>query len=135
MKKTQIGWVFIVVLLLINILTLYKAPSPVIFIFCVTFIILLLFYKLTIHVDDKAVSFSFGIGMIRGKYSLKDIEACRSITYLPLGFGIRIRPNTILFNVSGRHAIELSIKGKKRKVWIGTNTPEELAAYINSKLG
>ena len=59
--------------------------------------------------------------------------ACKPISYISLGWGIRLRPGVILFNVSGNKAIELEIKNKKRKIWIGTNCPEEIADFINSK--
>jgi hypothetical protein len=55
-------------------------------------------------------------------------------SYIPLGWGIRLKPGVILFNVSGTKAIELSIKGKKLKIWIGTDEPEELSDFINSKI-
>jgi hypothetical protein len=97
-------------------------------------LILVLFYSLTITVDNEYVRFLFGIGLIKGKYRLEDIESCKSISYFPLGWGIRYRPGAILYNVSGNKAIELVIKGKTRKVWIGTNVPDELSEFINSKL-
>ncbi len=97
-------------------------------------IVLLLFYNLTITVDDHFVRFSFGIGIIRGKFALSEIEICRPKTYIALGWGIRLRPGVIIYNVSGNKAIELKIKGKKRYVWIGTNSPEELCGYIHQRM-
>ena len=93
-----------------------------------------LFFKLTIQVTDNFVHFSIGIGLIHGKYKIEDIESCKPLNYVPFGWGIRIRPGAILFNVAGNKAVELSIKGKKRKVWLGTNKPDDLSAYIQSKL-
>lgn len=133
MKKTQIGWPFILILSIIFVFVIYQnsisaTPAPFFIL-----IILLLFNSLTIRVTDKYVKFSFGIGLINGKYKLEDIEYCKPINYSALGWGIRLKQSAILYNVSGTKAIELSIKGKYRKVWIGTDDPDEIAEYINSK--
>ena len=75
-----------------------------------------------------------GIGLIRGTYELKELSACRPMDYTPLGWGIRFRPGVTLYNVSGNRAIELEFKNRDRKIWLGTNTPEEIAAFINEKM-
>lgn len=46
------------------------------------------------------------------------------------GYGIRILPNGILYNVSGKHAIEIKIKGKKNSILIGTNDWDNLKDII-----
>lgn len=136
MKRTQIGWLTIAIILIVDCLMFYQSSDfnsvkiPII----ISLAIILLFFKLTIYVDNEYVRFSFGIGLICGKYRFADIEFCRSISYLPLGFGIRFRPGVILFNVSGTKALELSMKGKNRKIWIGTDCPDELVRSINLKL-
>jgi len=137
MKKTQIGWVIIAVILILNCIVIYKCPdnSDVIKISIVSFFVLILFYRLTINVTDQYVKFSFGIGLIRGKYPLDRIISCKPITYVNMGCGIRWRPGVILFNVSGHKAIELEIKGKNNKIWIGTDSPEEISGYVNFKTG
>ncbi|KAF0199144.1 MAG: hypothetical protein FD166_769 [Bacteroidetes bacterium] len=48
------------------------------------------------------------------------------------GWGIHYSLNTTIYNISGFDAIELSFRGKRRRVRIGTNEAEKLAAYINS---
>lgn len=136
MQKTQTGWIIIGVVISLNVLVLfgYKNPTSSIPLAIISAILLLLFYNLTISVENGYVKFWMGIGLIRGQYSLHEIESCRAIQYFPLGWGIRWRPGVILFNVSGTKAIELSIKGKSRKIWIGTDYPDEIADYINMLL-
>ncbi len=136
MKRTQIGWVFLVVVPLILILVTFQNPDAKawIIISAAAIVVLLLFYKLTIEVTDSYVKYSFGIGWIRGKYRLQDIVHCKPVTYTPMGWGIRWRPGVILFNVAGYKAIELKIKNKVRKVWIGTNCPQEIVAYIQKQI-
>ncbi len=135
MKKTQLGSVFIVIILSVAVLVLYNDPDfrSNILTMAILAILLLMFYKLTIEVTDEVIKFSFGIGVIKGSYKLSEVKNCKSLKYTPLGWGIRYRPGVILYNVSGNKAIELEIKDKKRKVWIGTNSPDELVEYINSK--
>lgn len=135
MKRTQFGWVFLIVILIIVSIVIYQDRNlkSIIIISLVSLIVFLNFYKLTIKVTDEYIGFSFGIGLIKGRYKLKDINYCKPISYITLGWGIRLRPGVILFNVSGNKAIELDIKNKKRKVWIGTDAPDELSEYINLK--
>jgi hypothetical protein len=135
MKRTQFGWIFLIVILIIISIVIYQDGSlkSIITISLVSLIVFINFYKLTIKVTDEHVSFSLGIGLIKGKYSLKDINYCKPISYFALGWGIRLRPGVILFNVSGNKAIELDIKNKNRKVWIGTDSPDEISEYINLK--
>ena len=136
MKKTQIGWMIIAVLLAINIFIIYQHPKliAIVLITAISFIILLLFFNLTIIVNNTEVKYSFGVGLIRGSFRIKDIESCKQVSYFPLGWGIRYRPGVVLYNVSGNKAIELSVKGKKRKVWIGTDQPALISEYINKIL-
>jgi hypothetical protein len=133
MKRTQIGWLIVVIILLVDCLMLFQSRDigAIKIALIISLIVLILFFRLTIVVDNEFVRFSFGIGLIRGKYKLSAIEYCRPINYFPFGFGIRFRPGVTLFNVSGTKAIELSMKGKSRKIWIGTNDPENVAATIN----
>jgi hypothetical protein len=143
MKRTQIGWVFIIIVIALIAFMLWNAlhtgyPQAVQNKMYIgvgfTLLILLQFYKMTISVDDEYVRFSMGIGLIRKKYKLSDISSCKPISYMALGWGIRYRPGAILFNVSGNKAIELELKTKFRKVWLGTNAPEELSSFINEKI-
>ena len=137
MRKTQIGWVFIIIIGGIFAVLPFIKSGGAAFAFTTQIllgIILFLFYRLTIIVDDEFVQFIFGIGLIRGKYKLSEITQCRPVRYFSFGWGIRLRPGVILFNVSGNKAIELVIKGKRRKVRIGTDSPEEISEYIQEKI-
>jgi hypothetical protein len=136
MKRTQIGWLIIAIVVIFDAFVLYQSrdyESKIILII-ISLAVIILFFQLTLRVDGEYIRFSFGVGLIRGKYKLTDISYCRPISYLPLGLGIRFRPGVILFNVSGTKAIELFVRGKSRKVWIGTDYPDEIACFINSKI-
>jgi hypothetical protein len=88
---------------------------------------------LTIKVDENYVRFSFGIGLFGRKYAISKITSCKPISYIALGWGIRFRKDAILYNVSGNKAVEIEVEGKVMKIWIGTDKPDEIAAYINEQ--
>ncbi len=134
MKKTQFGWIFLGVIILFFGFIIYqnRNVNTLLILSALAIVLLLLFYKLTISITDQDVKFSMGIGIIKGKYKFSDINYCKPLSHIPFGWGIRLRPGVILFNVSGNKAIELEIKDKNKKIWIGTNKPEEISQYINS---
>jgi hypothetical protein len=111
-------------------------PALVLIFVIVTFLVcLLIFYKLTIEIDNSYVGFKLGTGLVKRKFALKDIESCMPVKNSALyGIGIRLIPEGWLYNVSGRFAIELIFKNKKSKIRIGTDKPEEVAETINKFL-
>jgi hypothetical protein len=91
-----------------------------------------LFYQLTITVTEETVSFRMGIGLIRKSYRICDIQSCNAVqNNLLLGLGIHYFMGGVLYNVSGRKAIELHFKNRNKVVRIGTDRPEEIAKLIN----
>ena len=96
---------------------------------------LLIFYKLTITVDDTWVSFRLGIGLVRKKYRISDIKSCKPVRNAAMyGIGIRKIPGGWLYNVSGLGAIELEFRNSSSIVRIGTDKPELVAQTINNLL-
>jgi len=99
-------------------------------------ICLLVFYKLTITVDDKSVTFKLGIGLVGKSYKIADLKSCKPVATSVLnGIGIRMLPNGWLYNVTGLKAIELRFANKKSIVQIGTNKPDEISQLIQSLIG
>jgi len=106
------------------------------FLVIVFLICLLVFYKLTIFVDDKFVTFRLGIGLVGKTYKISDLKSCKPVTTSVLnGIGIRMLPNGWLYNVTGLKAIELRFINKKSIVQIGTNKPDEISQLIQSLIG
>ncbi len=136
MKKTQISWLFVFVLAIIfPVIFSPRAHNPLVLVTsAILFVVLLLFFRLTVKVDDHYVHYIFGIGIIKGKYALENIESCRPVLDSFLGWGIKFRPEVNILNISGRYAIELILRNQEKKIWIGTNQPEKLSQYISSKL-
>jgi len=97
-------------------------------------ICLFLFSALTISINNDILKISFGIGLIRKEFLLKDIESCR-IVKNPwyYGWGIRLTPYGWLYNVSGFYAVEIKLKTGER-YRIGTDVPYELEKVIQESI-
>lgn len=109
----------------------------IIFVFVMlTFIVcILIFYKLTITIDDTHLTFKMGIGLIRKSYPLSEIENCIPVSNsIWWGVGIRLIPSGWLYNVSGTAAIELTFKNRKTKIRIGTDRPVEVAEAVRERI-
>ncbi len=127
--------VFSVILILLSGVESNFEISLLSFLILTFLICLSIFYKLTITIDDTYVSFKLGIGLIHKKYRLSDIESCKPVKNpFWYGIGIRLTPGGWLYNVSGRHAIELSFKNKNSKIRIGTNLPDLVSKAVNDLL-
>jgi len=128
-----------IVLLVILMLTVHANEQPMIVLGLVIPLLALatlLFYDLTVVVTREKVAFRFGIGLIRRSYKISDIENCTPVTNKWwYGWGIHFVGNITVYNVSGTSAVELTFKGRRRKVRIGTNEPEKLSRYINEMTG
>jgi len=128
----------LVLMVIILVITGFKDIVPalvLIFVIVTLLVCLLIFYKLTIEIDDTHIGFILGTGLVKKNYALKDIESCRPVKNSALyGIGIRLIPEGWLYNVSGRFAIELTFKNKKSQIRIGTDKPEEVAEAINKLL-
>jgi len=136
MKKTQIGWVIIAIVLVIEAISIIQYPGNTNFIILTTgmLLMLLLFGTLTIIVTDTHLKFRFGVGLVRGSYLLSDIIYCRPISYFSLGWGIRFKPGVTIFNVSGNKAVEIKRRSSDQIIYIGTDNPEEVAAWVYKKM-
>ena len=97
-------------------------------------IVLKVFSRLTVTIDDQIIQVEFGLRIIRKAFALKEIEAYR-IVRNPwyYGWGIRLTPRGWLFNVSGLSAIELDMNNGKR-YRVGTDDPGNLAEALGKAL-
>ena len=96
--------------------------------------VLVLFYNLTVEIDDEHLRISFGIGLIRKRFPLDQIDTCLPVRNSWLyGWGIRLTPRGWLYNVSGLDAVELKMKSGKT-CRIGTDEPAVLAAALREAL-
>lgn len=143
-RHTQIGYLMIFVVgsglyLLLNFFYLHGFNIFFVAVFALLAVCLLLFAALTVTVEGQNLSIRFGIGIIRKKFPVREIdstEVVRNPWYY--GWGIRKTPDGWLYNVSGLLAVELRMKnGEKYRV--GTNDPlglrEALEGVMAEKRG
>ena len=138
-KHTQIGYLLltlysIVVLFLsyFNIMTNFHPLTLIGLI--IVLIVLGIFSRLTVTVDDQMIKIQFGVRIIRKTFPLKEIEVYRVVRNpWYYGWGIRFTPRGWLFNVSGFSAIELQMKNGKL-YRIGTDDPDNLASALDEAL-
>lgn len=144
-KYTQSGIFSIIVLLSIFLLCIIMLvmsgvdePIPIViisFVLLTVVVCFLVFFKLTIIVDDTHLTFLMGIGLVRKSFPLSEIESCRAVTNSAVsGFGIHLTSAGWLYNVSGRYAIELTFKNTGKRIRIGTDKPDEIAALVTSRI-
>ena len=80
--------------------------------------------------DPEAIRLRFGIGLIRKRIPLADVRSWREVRNpWYAGWGIRLGPGYVLWNVSGRDAVELAL-ANGRCFRIGTDEPAALAAAL-----
>jgi hypothetical protein len=139
-KRTQVGFSFFVQLLVVGAIAgpvvYYLSDGSLYLLGSVAGVMLLfafLFNTLTITVSGGRVGYSFGPGIIRGSYQISDVMSAEVVTnpwyYF---FGVRGIPKGWMFNVSGFHAVEITLKDGT-KIRLGTDRPEELKAAIQKE--
>jgi hypothetical protein len=95
--------------------------------------ILVLFFRLTVTVDEHYIRAVFGIGIIGKRIPLGDITGVRSVTN-PwwYGWGIHMIPGGWIWNISGTQAVELKLKSG-RLLRLGTDEPKALIEAIRTQ--
>ncbi len=98
----------------------------------VMFLVMLLFHSLTVEVARGYLVIRFGVGLIRKRWALQDIDGAEAVeNRWWYGWGIRITPHGWLFNVSGSDAVQVRLVSGKQ-VRIGTDEPAKLQAAIEA---
>ena len=132
-RHTQVGWVILAVVALLGLFVLPRLRAdhlPVTPLLVVLGLVLLISSSLTVEVDQEAIRLRFGIGLVRKRIPLEGVRGwseVRNPWYA--GWGIRLLPGGVLWNVSGLDAVELDV-GSERRFRIGTDDPAALAAAI-----
>ena len=144
-KSFQVMWILVVIFIPIMAFMVYafftqigNNPLPLIMMisFEIVFIcILLFFYGLTVEVTDEQIILSFGIGLIKKRIKLEDVDTTRVVrNQWYYGLGIRIIPNGWLYNAHGLGAVELTIKNRKNIIRIGSPESKVLKSEIDKRL-
>ncbi len=138
-EHTQVGYLIIVVMAVAMVLigvVLANAGVNWIAIGVLVFIAiaLVLFSSLTVVIWEEELEARFGPGPIRKRFKLNEIESCQIVkNHWYNGWGIRLTPHGVLYNVSGFDAVEIKLRtGKKFR--IGTDVPQELEKAIEQAI-
>ena len=120
-------------LLIVGILTQmpsHPALTAMITVLVILGACLLLFFKLTVQVSKHELRFAFGLGLIRRRYQVEEIQSAKSVrNRWWYGCGIRLTPHGWLYNVSGLEAVEVQLASGKT-FRIGTDDPGGLVSAI-----
>jgi hypothetical protein len=94
----------------------------------------LIFSRLTVEVTDQELRASFGPGWTVKRIRLAEIESVKAVRN-PwwYGWGIRLTPQGVLYNVSGRDAVEVRLRSGKR-FRIGTDEPQALERALRESI-
>ena len=128
-KHTQVGTVLIAVLALVLPVIVMVTPLPN---WLVPFyaVLALFFGWLTVEISEDLLICRFGIGLIRKRFGLRDIEEARTVrNRWYYGWGIHWTPHGWLFNAAGLDAVEIRMSNHK-SYRIGTDQPAELLRAI-----
>jgi hypothetical protein len=139
-RHTQVGWVMLVAAAAAVALGWGALPAeaPVaarLPLLLVAALILILFGTLTVEVAEDAIHLRFGIGLVRKRIPLPEVRSWREFRNpWYCGWGIRMGPGGVLWNVSGFDAVQLEL-GDGKRFRIGTDEPAELASAITRAKG
>jgi hypothetical protein len=136
-KHTQIGYLLITVLgaadlMIGNLVLATNFNTSAILLLTFMILCLVLFATLTVQVNAQEINLQFGIGVIRKRFALKDVQTYRVVKNpWYYGWGIHLIPGGWLYNVSGWEALELQMKDG-RKYRIGTDDTRGLIDAIRA---
>jgi hypothetical protein len=142
-EETQYGWIMIAVCFGVFIFMLLtyvnrwgNRPIPKTGFLIMTgvfFVLLSVFYKLTIRLEGRSITVLFGIGLIRKRITPEKIlrvEPFKVPWYY--GSGVRMTAKGMLYSLQGSRAVRIVYleRGKEKSVLIGTSDPEQLKMYL-----
>jgi hypothetical protein len=134
-RHTQVGWMILGVVAAILAFVWSRLPpeaaAAALFpLLLITALTVLVFSALTVEVDAEAIRLRFGIGLVRKRIPIGELKGWREVRNpWYTGWGIRLGPGYVLWNVSGRDAVELAL-ASGRRFRVGTDEPSELAAAL-----
>jgi hypothetical protein len=139
-RHTQVGWVILGVVAAILAFVWSRLPpeaaAAALFpLLLITALTVLVFSALSVEVDAQAIRLRFGIGLVRKRIPLAEVkswQAVRNPWYT--GWGIRLGPGYVLWNVSGFDAVELDF-ASGRRFRVGTDEPAALVSAIERVRG
>jgi hypothetical protein len=139
-RHTQVGWVMLVAAAAVVALGWAVAPREAaaaawLLMLPVAALLVFGFGTLTVEVSGEAIRLRFGIGLIRKRIPLRDVRSWREYRNPRYtGWGIRLGPGGVLWNVSGFDAVQLEL-GNGKHFRIGTDEPAALVSALTRAKG
>ena len=144
-KEFTFGWLILLFVIPIHLLLTYLYINNIgnrpmdtngyLGITLVFIVVCLLFYGLTTKITSETITVSFGIGLIRKRIRLKRVNSVHTVkSPWYYGWGIRLIPNGILYNISGTDGVELKFNDTKRIIRIGSKDSFKLRKEIEKRL-
>ena len=88
---------------------------------------------LRIQVDRRELRWSFGLGFPAYRLPLDEVETIRIVpNNFVTGYGVRLMPGGVLYNVGGKRALEIT-RREQGRIRIATDDPEGLLAAIEGE--
>ena len=144
-EKTQYGWIVYIIfsavigfMLLAYLKQWGTNPIPKVPFLIMTGVFLIpivLFYKLTIIVNERSIRIIFGIGIVKRTIRpdrILSAEVFKAPWYY--GIGIRMTPYGWLYSINGFKSVKIKFEkdGLDKTILIGTSEPEELKRAIDN---
>ncbi|MBN2541579.1 hypothetical protein JXI42_01830 [bacterium] len=135
-KHTQTGWLMMVLIAIPILVSIYVGvQESVIYLLllsCFFIAIALLFYKLTVVINDREIKVYFGIGLIKKVIEIKEIESSRIVrNKWYWGWGLKKIPGGWMYNIAGLDAVEIEMHDG-RKFRVGTDEQQMLNEMIQN---
>jgi hypothetical protein len=130
-------WLIALMLALVLVVAAAGPPLPNLRLILAAFflIIALLFHSLTIEIGEGDLRWHFGPGLIRKSVALAEIGSAHAVrTNIFEGWGIHLSRFGWLYNVSGFHAVAITLRSGKRFA-LGTDEPQELCSRLIASSG
>jgi len=143
-RHTQFGWAIaagtVVGLALATLLTVSLSAGTinaarwmVVALFGILVAAFFLLATLTVEVDASEARLRFGIGLIRKSVAIADIVRCDVVrTPVWWGWGLHWTPSGWLYNVSGRDAVRIEVRGE-RAVIVGSDDAPALKRALDER--
>lgn len=135
-KHTEIGWFFIgimflsVLILTAGYLTVDNFELTIFLVLVLVMsLITLLFYKLTVQINNDGILLTYGIGIIRIHIHILHLDSTvvtRTRWYY--GLGIRFSPQGMIYNIQSLKALKIrhTKNGNSKTFFIGSPEPEAI---------
>ena len=134
-KTTQKSWLHLFLIPLMVVLILFAQHFEPLWLTIIggLTVVLFLFHSLIVEVDVKYLRIKYGPGLLQKKIKIGEIQHCRPVQNSDwYSFGlIRFGTDFTLYNVSGKHAVELTLSHKQRKIRVGTDEPDQVCRAID----